>query len=178
MNYQRFAPSGCKDIGIRRYEFFNGHQINRSLVLKSVKLYYACIYIVFVPFCKHKFEVSQLKHLTPKTSLRISKMWPTIFLSSKFTEIFGNLSRFQFVKTQKKTCSYVWYLRQFLRYREGRPYSGKLIRLSIPFWCTLCNLSIIGNQRQYSSLLSILVFIGTPCISYSPYRHKDLYWFA
>ena len=34
------------------------------------------------------------------------------------------------------------------------------------FWCILCHLLIIGNQRRYSSRLSISMFIGTPCISY------------
>ena len=34
------------------------------------------------------------------------------------------------------------------------------------FWNTSCHLSTIGNQRRYSSRLSIPMFIGTPCISY------------
>ena len=36
----------------------------------------------------HNFEVSQLKQLTPKTTIvGISKMWSTIFSLSKWTEI-------------------------------------------------------------------------------------------
>ena len=36
----------------------------------------------------HNFEVSQLKQLTPKTTIvGISKMWYTIFSPSKWTEI-------------------------------------------------------------------------------------------
>ena len=31
------------------------------------------------------------------------------------------------------------------------------------FWCTVCHLSINGNQRRYSSRLSIPMFIGAPC---------------
>ena len=51
-------------------------------------------------FRKHNFVVSHLKHLTPKTAIPgISKMWSTIFLPSKLTEILGD-SRFKFIKTQ------------------------------------------------------------------------------
>ena len=53
-------------------------------------------------FRKYNFVVSQLKYLTPRTtSLGISKMWSTNFLPSKWTEIRGILSRFQFIKINK-----------------------------------------------------------------------------
>ena len=38
-----------------------------------------------------------------------------------------------------------------------------LFRLSIFFLSTLCYLSMIENQRRYSSRLSIPMFIGAPC---------------
>ena len=41
-------------------------------------------------FHKHNFVASQSKHLTPKTtSDGIFKMWSTIFLPSKLTELSG-----------------------------------------------------------------------------------------
>ena len=70
-------------------------------------------------FRQYNFVVSQLKHLTPKTtSFEISKMWSTNFLPSKLSEILGNLSIFQFIRSQQN-CSNVKYLRQFFRYKEG-----------------------------------------------------------
>jgi len=52
-------------------------------------------------FRKHDFVVSQLKHLTSETAIpEISKMWSTIFLPSKLTDILGDLSSFQIIKTQ------------------------------------------------------------------------------
>ena len=53
-------------------------------------------------FRKYNFIVSQLKHLTPKTSsLGIFKLESTIFSPLKLTEILGNLSRFQIVKNKQ-----------------------------------------------------------------------------
>ena len=53
-------------------------------------------------FYKGKGVVSHLKHLTMKTSsFRISKMWSTIFSTSKLTEIIGILFRFKFIKSMK-----------------------------------------------------------------------------
>jgi len=89
-----------------------------------------------------RFPVRKLKPKT--TSLRIYKMWSTMFLPSELTEILGNSSRIQFIKTQQN-CSSSMDFESF-------------------FWCTLCHLLIIGNQRRYSSRLSIPIFIGTPCM--------------
>ena len=85
-------------------------------------------------------------------------MWSTNFLPSKLTEILGNLSRFQLLKNlQKCLISSILKIQ-----RRFSPNFGKLII----FWCNVCHLSVIGNQRRYSSRLSIPMFIETPCIRY------------
>ena len=64
-------------------------------------------------FRKHNFVVSQLKHLTPKTtSLGISKMWSTNILPLKLTEILGNRPRFKFIRNQQNVSN-CHYLRHF-----------------------------------------------------------------
>ena len=50
-----------------------------------------------------RFPVRKLKPKT--TSLRIYKMWSTMFLPSELTEILGNSSRIQFIKTQQNCSS-------------------------------------------------------------------------
>ena len=109
-------------------------------------------------------EFFYLNFVASQLTVKKSAMWSTNFLPSKLTEILGNLFRFQFIKFEnQQNCSNVKYLCQFERYKEGKPYFGKLIRLSICFWCTLYRWSIIGNQRRYSSPLLISMFIGTLC---------------
>ena len=50
----------------------------------------------------HNFEVSQLKQLTPKTTIvGISKMWSTIFSPSKWTEI-SDSSLLKIIKIDQK----------------------------------------------------------------------------
>ena len=97
-------------------------------------------------------KISQLKHLTP-----ISRMGSLFF----YLQIYRDIRKFAQISVYWKIIKLFKCLiscRLFFIYKEGKPHFGKLVRLSISFWCPVYHLSIISNQRRYSSLLSIPMF--------------------
>ena len=76
-------------------------------------------------FRKHNFVVSQLKHLTPKsTSFGISKMWSTVLLTIK---IAGDIK--EFVQIPTKLLKFL-ISPLILKIQKGRSQFGKVIRLA------------------------------------------------
>ena len=72
------------------------------------------------------------------------------------------LSRFQLFKYQQK-CSIIFNISvNFKNTKKVEHILESSFNVNI-FWCTLCYSLIIGNQRRYSSRLSILMFIETSC---------------
>ena len=70
--------------------FYNLHV--QRLNLKVLKLKYTCSIMNII------IAVFQIKHLILKTpGLELFKMWSTIFVTSKLTEILRNLYKFQFI---------------------------------------------------------------------------------
>ena len=79
-------------------------------------------------------------------------MWYFFQSTSKLTEILGILSRSSLLKIDKTV--------QLFNISVNFKYTKKvdILKNSMDFQC---NFSTIGNQRRYSSRLSITKFIGT-----------------
>ena len=63
---------------------------------------------------------------------------------------FLKLSGFQLIKNQQNR-SKVYHLRQFSRYKEGRPHLGKLIRRSILFLNALNDIYQLSEMIMYNT---------------------------
>ena len=105
-------------------------------------------------FMNTSIAVFQLKHFISKTpGLQIFKMWSTIFVISKLTEILRSRNFSLFNKSKLSYCL----ISSSIFKTQGR-YTT--VRHSLVFSLYVIN---IRNQRRLLSRLSIPMFIWTPC---------------
>ena len=153
MNLPIFRP-GCI------YTVRNSHKFYYRVSQKNMGIQWRLLYRLRSMqhfFMNTSIAVFQLKHFISKTpGLQIFKMWSTIFVISKLTEILRSRNFSLFNKSKLSYCL----ISSSIFKTQGR-YTT--VRHTASFFYFLCYVIIIRNQRRLLSRLSIPMFIWTPC---------------